>query len=244
MTSIPSISVDQMKTIDKITVENFGLSIEMMMEHASRAIFKLASEMLGALKNKKIIILCGKGNNGGDGIGSARFFKNAGANTIVIISSSPAELSIDSKKQHDIAHNMFIPIYSTNTISTKEVQDLIQNSDLIIDALIGYNLRGNPKEPISSLIRRANESKIPILAVDIPSGLTGNKGKPSNPTIKATSTVTLGLPKKGLYKESAKKFVGELYLGDLSIPMQAYKEIGVSTNNIFHEKSLIKIHNE
>ena len=93
---------------------------------------------------------------------------------------------------------------------------------LIIDALLGYNGKGDPRPPFSLWIERANRSGIPILSLDIPSGLDASTGLPGSPCIKATTTLTLAAPKTGLFADSAKGYVGELFLADIGIPPQVY----------------------
>jgi len=112
--------------------------------------------------------------------------------------------------------------------------------DLLLDALLGYNSKGNPREPTASLISRANASHVPILAVDIPSGLDPTSGVPGEPTIVATATLTLGLPKTGFLNQASRKFVGNLFLGDVSIPGKVYEGFHQSVP-LFRGERVIRI---
>ncbi len=234
MKNTPTVTTDQMQEVDRIMVDEIGVSILMMMENASRNIAILARKMLGgSVKGKNIVILCGKGNNGGDGLGAGRHLINFGADVKILLSVPPQELGKDAKVQHKVLENLQPPVFARNISSY---------GDLIIDALLGYNLDGNPREPIATIIKSANASGVPILAVDIPSGLQGDTGEPLPPTIKAHTTLTLALPKVGLTLKKAKEYVGELYLADLSVPKTVYEKIGI--NNIpviFEKEEVVKI---
>lgn len=242
MVKIPTVSIDQMKEVDRMMVEEIGISILMMMENASRNIATVARKMLnGSVKDKKIIVLCGKGNNGGDGLGAARHLINFGANVTCFLTTEVSELRPDARKQYDILHSMEAQIEAYHGTRCFSLLEEFSVADLLIDALIGYDLKGDPKEPIATFIAKANESKKPILAVDIPSGLSGNNGVGANPIIKADATITLALPKVGLLTDKAKKYVRELYVADLSVPKIVYEKIGIKAALIFGKKEIVKI---
>ena len=107
--------------------------------------------------------------------------------------------------------------------------------------MIGYSLRGAPRPPISDMILRANESGIPILSLDLPSGLDATTGKAHEPCVVAERTLTLALPKKGLLVEGARRYVDELFLADIGIPPSFYAELGLEVGNIFGGSHLVKI---
>lgn len=240
MINIPPVTVEQMREVDRLMVDEIGVSIRMMMENASRNIAVLARKMLdGSVKRKTITVLCGKGNNGGDGLGAARHLINFGANVCCFLATSYKDLGIDAFAQYKVLKNIQAPIYEFSKSSI--FSDTLSRSDLVIDALLGYNLKGNPKEPIATLIHLSNIAPVPILAVDIPSGLDGNTGQPHAPTIKAKMTITLALPKVGLLTDSAKQNVGELYLADLSVPAVVYKKLGIDVPVLFEHEEIVRI---
>ena len=107
--------------------------------------------------------------------------------------------------------------------------------------LLGYNIVGDPRPPINQLIERANQSEKSILSLDLPSGLNATTGKPGNPCIKASYTLTLALPKTGLKTKKGREFVGELFLTDIGIPPEIYNEIGFDVGHIFEKERIIKI---
>jgi NAD(P)H-hydrate epimerase len=114
-------------------------------------------------------------------------------------------------------------------------------ADLIIDALIGYGLQGDPRPEVAIWIEKANAAGRSILALDAPSGLDTTSGTVGDPTVQADATLTLALPKIGLLSESARQFVGEVYLADISVPPELYRKMGLDIQNIFEKDTIIKI---
>jgi NAD(P)H-hydrate epimerase len=112
---------------------------------------------------------------------------------------------------------------------------------LILDALIGYGLSGDPRQPVAGWIEKANKARRPILALDAPSGLDTTSGIPGNPCIKAAATLTLALPKMGLLTREAKDYVGNLYLADISVPPGLYRHLGIEVPNLFEKDTILKV---
>ncbi len=112
--------------------------------------------------------------------------------------------------------------------------------DLLIDGLMGYGLEGNPRDRVAMMIKDANVSGRPILALDVPSGMNATSGEIYDPCIKATATLTLALPKTGFLAPGASKYVGDLYLADISIPRRVYQSFG-QKNILFQNDTLLKI---
>jgi NAD(P)H-hydrate epimerase len=117
----------------------------------------------------------------------------------------------------------------------------LNEADVVLDALLGYSLDGPPREPEAGLIRTANAHAIPLLALDLPSGLDPDRGVPHDPTIRATRTLALALPKVGLLRPEAAGSVGELWLADISVPARAYASFGIVPGPLFAEADLIQI---
>jgi NAD(P)H-hydrate repair Nnr-like enzyme with NAD(P)H-hydrate epimerase domain len=122
-----------------------------------------------------------------------------------------------------------------------EADSLVHDADAVLDSLLGYSLDGPPREPEAGLIRSANSSGVPILALDLPSGLDPDRGLPHDPTIRATRTLALALPKVGLLRPEAAKCVGELWLADISVPAIAYAGLDIATGPLFVDSDLIRI---
>ncbi|MFQ5998784.1 MAG: NAD(P)H-hydrate epimerase [Candidatus Bathyarchaeia archaeon] len=226
---------DEIAELDRVMIEEFGIDLLMMMENAGRALASVAKKMLGGrVLNRNITVLVGKGNNGGGGLVAARHLHNWGASVKVVIASPRSELHAAPIKQLQILEKSGIAVID-------QVVELSE-ADLIIDSLLGYNSKGKPREPYASLISAANRSGRPILALDLPSGLDPDTGKPNEPCIVATSTVALALPKNGAITADGRPFVGMLYLADISVPRALYERFGVK-EPVFKDDFIIIIDN-
>lgn len=230
--SFPIITSEQMADVDREAVNN-GLSITQMMEYAGLGCARIMQKFEGS----KILILVGKGHNGGDGLAAARHLINWGYDVKILMAESPEDFREASKTHYDLLKKMGVNIEIWG--HGDEQKDYFKNCDLIMDALLGYNINGDPRGHYKFLIEEANISEKVIVAIDIPSGLEGSTGKPNNPTIKANTTLTLALPKKGLIE--SKHYVGELYISDLGIPDFVYKKAGINVPaGLFKKNSIVK----
>jgi len=119
----------------------------------------------------------------------------------------------------------------------------LSNSDLILDAMLGYGAKGDPRPPIADWIHLANERKRPVLSLDSPSGLDTTTGIPGSPCIHAAATLTLALPKTGLLSGRAKPFVGSLYLADIGVPPELFAapSLGLLVKSPFCEGSIVRL---
>lgn len=227
-----------MREVDRLMVEEIGISLLQMMETAGGALARQARIMLGGeLSGRRIIVLAGRGGNGGGGMVATRRLSNWGAEVSVILGQSRAALRGVPGHQLAILDRMGLELQDPDGDADSD----LRGADLIIDALIGYSLRGSPKEPIGSLIRAANDSGVPILALDLPSGLDGDTGRPADPTIRATRTLTLALPKVGLLQPRARENIGELFVADLSVPSLVYRRLGLNVGPVFERSDIIPV---
>ncbi len=228
---IPSLTTEQMVEVDRLMISDYGIELIQMMENAGRSLADLTSRMLGAsLSGRSVCVLCGRGNNGGGGMVAARHLHNRGADVHVI--RLAGALKDVSAKQWSILENM--------ELRNEPYYDLSE-ADIIVDALIGYGLDGDPRPEVGVWIEKANAAGKPVLALDAPSGLDTTSGTASRLTVRADATLTLALPKFGLIRESARPFVGSLYLADISVPPALYRKIGLDVQNLFEQDSIIKI---
>jgi NAD(P)H-hydrate epimerase len=235
-----SVTVDQMRRVDELTVHKYGIFLVQMMELAGFNLMSLTRRVLeGSLNNKSVVVLAGKGNNGGGGLVAARHMYNCGAKVLVLVSQRQ-QINPIVKARLQTLRALGIKILFFN--KKLNIRQILSESDLLIDALIGYSLEGNPRYPISEIIEQANASPTAIVSLDLPSGLDANTGKSYRPCIKADHTLTLALPKKGLLKNEAREYIGKLYLADIGIPPSLYKEIGIEVGNIFKDEAIVRIH--
>ena len=129
-----------------------------------------------------------------------------------------------------------VPVYRP-----AEAVSLVHEADVVLDALLGYSLDGPPRQPEAGMIRFASMHGTPIIALDLPSGLDPDRGVPNDPTIRATKTLALALPKAGLLRPEAASSAGELWLADISVPPQAYARFDIDPSSLFGESDLIRI---
>jgi NAD(P)H-hydrate epimerase len=210
------LTAEEMAEADRVTIEDFGVDVLSLMENAGSAVAGLAWRMLGGdLSGRTICCLIGKGNNGGDGLVAARHLQNRGARVCVTLGGKKEEMRDVPARQLAIVEKMEVEMLRP--------ESGFGDAELLVDALLGYSSRGSPRGPTAELIRSANNSGIRTLAVDIPSGLDATTGEPGEPCIVASATITLGLPKTGFLNPTSRKFCGDLYLADISMPREVYE---------------------
>ena len=228
---IPALTTKQMVEVDRLMIDNFGIELLQMMENAGRNLADLTCKMLGASPaGRSVCVLCGRGNNGGGGMVAARHLHNRGANVHVI--RLAGDLKDVPAKQWKILENMGL---------RNEPYFELSEADIIIDALIGYGLHGDPRPKVAVWVEKINAAGKPVLALDTPSGLDTTSGMAGRPAVRADATMTLALPKVGLMNESAHPFVGKLFLADISVPPELYRKIGLEVGNLFVQDTIIKI---
>jgi NAD(P)H-hydrate epimerase len=230
---MPVLTTEQMVEVDRLMIEEYGITLIQMMENAGRNLAEQARRMLGGyVREREITVLCGSGNNGGGGMVAARHLSNWGAIVHVVLTTEPEVLKETPAHQWQILQAMGLDL--------NDMPDL-GKADLILDAMLGYGITGDPWGSIAEWIGRANDSDRPILALDTPSGLDTTSGIPGNPCLCATATLTLALPKVGLLSPQAKPSVGRLFLGDIGVPPALYKKIGIFLEPIFIGNTILPI---
>jgi NAD(P)H-hydrate epimerase len=238
VTRITSVSVDQMREVDRLMTEEAGISLLQMMENAGRSLATQARAMLGGnARGRRVVILAGRGGNGGGGLAAARRLDGWGAEVTVVLAQAREDMRGVPWQQLTILEWIGIPV----GVAADGISELFTGADLVIDALIGYSLRGAPTGLVAALIRAANAAGRPMLALDLPSGLDGDTGEAMDPTIRAAETLTLALPKQGLLADIARPWVGRLYLADISVPAKVYQRLGLTVGPIFAESDIIPI---
>ena len=229
----PSLTTAQMAEVDRLMIQEYGILLIQMMENAGRDLAEQALRMLGSrMPDRKAVVLCGAGNNGGGGMVAARHLHNRGTRVSVRLVAETSRLKDIPAQQWRILQRIGLP--------EAGAADLDQ-ADLILDALIGYGLQGDPRDEIARWIDRANAAGRPVLALDTPSGLDTTTGLPGKPCIRAMATLTLALPKIGLLAPEARPFVGDLYLADIGVPPELYRRLGLEVGPLFDDDSILKI---
>ncbi len=203
--------------VDLLMVETYGITLLQMMENAGRALALLARDRFlgGRVPGKAVTVLAGSGGNGGGALTAARRLAGWGARVTLVLSGAANGMAPVPAQQLGILKRMgLVP-----------VMEPLGQPDLILDGLIGYSLRGSPHGRAAELIRWANASPAPVLALDVPSGFDAQAGTLSAGAIRAAATLTLALPKRGLASPIVKDAVGDLYLADISVPPGLYDRL-------------------
>jgi NAD(P)H-hydrate epimerase len=224
--SIPAVTAEQMREVDRLAVEELGLLLIQMMENAGARLAELA---LRRFQPEAVAVLCGRGGNGGGGLVAARHLANRGVRVGVTLGEDRSRVGDVPRHQLSILERMDVPIHPEPVAA-----------ELVLDALIGYSLRGDPRGRTAELIRWANEQEAPVCSLDTPSGLDVTTGEPRTPCVRATATLTLALPKVGLARASS--YVGELYLADISVPPFVYGRLGLGVpDDLFAGDSVLRL---
>ena len=219
------VSAKEMRDLDRTAIETIGIPSLVLMENAGRAVAEAVLDMIRDTgTDKPWIVLAGKGNNGADGVVAARHLQEAGIGVHVLYIAPPESLTGEAAVQRDIAFRLGLPhdVYAPGGVRWEQYGG-------IIDALLGTGTGGAPREPYASLIREANESGLPVVSVDIPSGLDADTGNVYSPCIRADRTVTFAFLKRGLAQYPGKQQAGECIVVPIGIPERIAAEYPVRT---------------
>ncbi len=219
------LSTDEMREVDRIMVEDLGIGLIQMMENAGA---NLAELVLWRFAPADVTVLVGSGGNGGGGMVAARHLAVRGVAVTVVPSTTAGELGEVPRRQLETLRRMGVPVASEPV-----------DADVVIDALIGYALSGDPRGLAAELISWTAVQAAPVCSLDVPSGLDTSSGRIGDPCVHATSTLTLAMPKIGLRLGAA--LVGELYLADISVPPHVYSALGHTVAPVFDRGTVLRI---
>lgn len=204
------VTADEMRSIDRSTIDEYGVSSAVLMERAGLAV---AERIRGLFERRKVIVIAGGGNNGGDGIVAARNLFNWGWNVKVIILPRENKLSPDCRVQYRKAKKMKVPMEFRAGISGADL-----HSALIVDAIFGTGINKDVEPPVSDIVSFLNRSEASVLSVDIPSGVSADNGRVMGQAVRADYTVTFGLPKIGHLLHPGAEYTGRLFIEDIGFP--------------------------
>ena len=211
---------EEVRAFDSRAINTLGIPGVVLMENAGRSCAELIIEKLKSITEPKVCIFCGTGNNGGDGYVIARHLINNGFEVIVVISGDIRKIKGDAKTNLDILRALGQKIEQLNPADDDighKVESFTDKADMIVDGLFGTGLSGQVKDGYKRLIECINARKIPVLSVDIPSGLDCDTGKPLGIAIKAEYTVTFVAAKKGFTYSSAHLYTGDIYVASIGV---------------------------
>jgi NAD(P)H-hydrate epimerase len=219
-----------MREVDRIAVDVFGLAILQMMENAGRNLALNALEMLGRASGR-VTVLAGAGGNGGGGLCCARHLHNRGFEVRVVLSKAADELHGAARVQLDI-----LRAAGLEPEAAQQAAQAVALADLTVDALVGYSLRGAPQGRVAELIEICNRHSARALSLDVPSGLDATSGRAPGVVVCPERTLTLALPKTGLWHAP-----GALCVGDIGIPPAVYVSLGLSFAPFFGNRYWLEL---
>jgi NAD(P)H-hydrate epimerase len=237
------LTAEEMKECDRETIENRKVSGESLMDKASLGAAKAASKMLGEVRGKQIAVLCGKGNNGGDGFGTSLYLGQMGASIKVYLLGSPDEITSDAKIFFDKLKQLSHGNAGVEILEFEKDADTISldRFDLVIDAILGTGLSSEPKDAAKKAIDLMSKAASPILSIDVPSGIDSNKGTLYSSSTRAAATVTMGNIKRGLIMNDGKENSGKLFVANIGMPLdlEALKNVQTFVINCKDVKAML-----
>lgn len=218
--SFKAVTAREMREIDRRAIEEYGIPSYELMEKAGEAVAEETAHLAGQ-PPRKILVLAGKGNNGGDGLVAARYLFQKKYEVQVFLFSEGQKLKADPARNFVANAKLGIPCRVVGEhFNWEEVPRLFAEMDVVIDALFGAGLDKELKDPYLTLIRMLNESRRKVVSVDIPSGLDADRGKILGACVNAAVTVTMGLPKRGFYEGEGPKMTGKIVVADIGLPKE------------------------
>jgi NAD(P)H-hydrate epimerase len=217
------LSRDQVRALDRRAAQELGMPGLVLMENAGRG----AAEVLRSLAiDGRVLVCCGKGNNGGDGFVLARHLDNNHLPVSVIVFASQADLSGDALVNYRILTRTGVPIIHEERMPDRAtLLPSLATASWIVDGLFGTGLTGAPREPFAEVVEAINASHTRVLALDIPSGLDCDRGVPLGPTIRADHTATFVAQKKGFAQPAAQDWLGQVHVIDIGVPRRLIEDV-------------------
>lgn len=214
-------TASEMREIDRVAQEEFGLPEVVLMESAGCRVAETMEKILGGLADKSLVIFAGNGNNGGDALAAARHLINKGARLKVFMTGSPDKLKPSPAIMYQILQKMGVEIHELEgERDWNRLHLAMKFAEGAVDGLVGTGFTGELRKKMISIIEEINASELPVVSVDIPSGVEADTGKVSTVAVKASATLTLGLPKPGHFLSPGVDCTGRLVVDDIGLPQQ------------------------
>ena len=212
---------EQVRQVDRLAIEKYLIPGIVLMENAAYAVADAACEMLGGDCVGEVLILCGGGNNGGDGLAVARHLHNRGGDVFIALTIDPDKYHGDALINFRIAREMGLKMMTADPQKIAATRAV-----LIIDAIFGTGLEKPPREPFSQIVHAVKHSRVPVLAIDLPSGMDCDTGEPLGAAcIEAARTVTFVAEKTGFANPNAARYLGHISVGDIGAPHELIYEV-------------------
>ena len=215
----------QMREADRRTIEEIGIPSIVLMENAGQRVVEAMESAFDDLGRRRVAVLCGRGNNGGDGFVVARLLRGRGVDPTVFVLGAPDAVRGDARTNLDILGRLGVRVLAVpdSAAWARHGPDLARH-DLIVDAMFGTGLGRPLGGMLQSVVDDANAAPAPIVSIDLPSGLSADSHQPPGPAVQAAVTVTLGAPKIPLVLPPGDTRTGELVVADIGIPADIIDE--------------------
>jgi len=240
---IPTVTARQMAEVDRLAIDEFGIDVLQMMEHAGSHLAELVrAELGGDLRDRRVIVAVGPGNNGGGGLAAARHLANRGASVRVILARPVNRLSEPSRHQLATLLKMSVDCsVAMYDLTDAELDHESSSADAIVDAILGYRAAGAPHDGVLWLVDRIARASVPVISLDLPSGVDADTGEAAGIAVRAMATLTLALPKRGLFRAVGRDHAGRLHLGDIGLPAALYRRLGVDAGTPFASGRIVRL---
>lgn len=225
----------EMRAVDRRAISEFGISGTTLMENAGRRIFETMERVLNPLTGRRVLVVCGRGNNGGDGFVTARLLFQHGVTVSCALLGEITVLAGDARAAADRLQNAGLPIQEIST--EDQIKRLVSNHDVIVDAIFGTGLNSAPRGLAAAAINAINGSDTTVFAADIPSGVDSDTGAAYEPAVRAHHTVTMGMAKLGLWLYPGRTLAGQVHVAEIGFPKELTSSVG---NTFLVEKSDIR----
>lgn len=217
-------TIGEAQKLDRLASAHLGIPSTVLMENAGRCAAEFIEGISKRIKVQGICIFSGPGNNGGDGFVAARYLWDKGFQVNVFFIAPAHKLQGDALLNYRILRKIRCPIINIKNV-TPAVVGVIKKSDVLVDALFGIGLSREIKDPYRSVVIAMNQSKKKILSLDVPSGLHADRGSIWGVSIKAWTTMTFAVAKKGFYQNHGPQFCGKIVVADIGIPKTLERQI-------------------
>ncbi|GAB4539504.1 MAG: NAD(P)H-hydrate dehydratase [Thermodesulfovibrionia bacterium] len=243
MIMLKVVTAEEMQEIDRVTIEEYGIAGTILMERAGLSVARVVDGLLKEGRERTVIVLCGGGNNGGDGMVVARLLHNQGYNVVAFLTAEPDELKGDARINYNAAKRFGVRVYPIDRFLT-HYSSHITHHTIIIDALLGTGLNKEVRGTLKTVIEKVNKSSstvtsppatvtsppATVVSIDIPSGISSDNGQIMGCAIKANYTVTFGLPKRGHLIFPGAEHTGRLFIEDIGFPQGLLKSRDIRVN--------------
>ncbi len=229
----PLLTAAEMHEYDRLAMKDFAIPGIVLMENAGRGVATAMEKEFGSLFRKNILIFCGKGNNGGDGFVAARHLLDRRAHVTVVLMGSSSQVSGDAKVNLGVIRRLARKNREQNLdcFEFKSIDQLtrLKKSDIIVDALLGTGFSGEVKPPYDKVIQWMNNARVPVVAVDIPSGINADNGEAAGVAVRARLAVTMGVRKIGLMVGKGFDHAGTIVVQSIGVPDWIVREQHIQT---------------